>query len=607
MGGSIVDTSLFFLATLCVAFVLPLALGLPVAARLGVGQGVGRLGFAAAIGMGIILIACRAVQMWFPIGIAAPWMAVGAGAALAALWVPAKSRRKVRCLLSVQRRAVVAFLGTGVMIVVLINVPILAGGALQFEGSRNADSFTFTSNARYMIGHAFFGAPDFSPDDPVYSISRNYFGADATQPRPAAEGYLAWLSALSGKDPLYLYNAVQGAGLLLAGLSVLTLVRLRRRDEAKASPWVISIMVFACPALAYIAINSNFANNLNLAPTTAYVALALVRNTRVRMALGMLFVASLLGGYPELLVFIVACRVLAVLIQALAGATDYVRKIGSIGVELLLGCLAVPWAAKAAFVVYATTLGIGGSHDSSLHGDIAEGAPLFLLALAAFALCLKKCRRDMRSDLPDASALYAAVLVVFAMAQVAMLIKGFAYGGFRLAGYFVTLHLGVLVGSATHALAAETSARFYRTARRGWMVVVVIVTLKTSLMIEKSWRIAKQRHVSADLIALGKWLDQNNELDGVLIGQMPQPFYYGMWIRYVTSAPLVYDFSKGDVAGYLSPYLKLVQRRDVGSMGWVVALDGEPDKASLCYLTGEPPTVSRNFGRWYAGRCCSKP
>lgn len=600
------DTSLFFLATLCVACALSLALGLPVAVRLGVGQGVGRLGFAAAIGMGIVLIVCRGVQMWFPIGAAAPWMATGIGFLLTALWAPANVRRKIRRFLRVQSRSVAAFLGTGMMLVLLINVPILAGGALQFEGSRNADSFTFTSNARYMIGHAFFGAPDFSPDNPVYSISRSYFGEGATQPRPAAEGYLAWLSVLSGKDPLYLYNAVQGAGLLLAGLSVLAMVGQRRRDKAKASPWLMAIMVFACPALAYVAINSNFANNLNLAPATAYAALVLVRNARVRLALGALFVASLLGGYPELLVFMTACRVLAVLIETLAGATDCVRKIGAVGMELLLGCLAVPWAAKAAFVVYATTLGIGGSHDSSLHGDIAEGAPLFLLALGALALCLNRWR-DMPSDLPDMRALYAAVLVVFAAAQAAMFIKDFAYGGFRLAGYFVTLHLGVLAGSATHALAAETSARFYKTVRWGLALVVVIVTLKTSLMIEKSWRVAKQRHVSADLMALGKWLDQNDALDGVLVGPMSQPFYYGMWIRYITSAPLVYDFSRGDVAGYLSPYLKRVQRRDVGSAGWVVALEGKPDDTSRCHLTGEPPTVSRNFGRWYAGRCCSKP
>jgi len=597
---------MFFLATLCVACALPLALGLPVAVRLGVGQGVGRLGFAAAIGMGIVLIVCRGVQMWVPIGIAAPWMAVGTAFVLAALWAPAKIRRKIRRLLCVQRRALAAFLGMGMAIVVLINAPILVGSALQFEGSRNADSFTFTSNARYMIGHAFFGAPDFSPDDPVYSISRSYFGAEATQPRPAAEGYLAWLSALSAKDPLYLYNAVQGAGLLLAGLSVLTMVQHRRRNESKASPWAMAVMVFACPALAYVAINSNFANNLNLAPATAYVALGLVRNTRVRLALGALFVASLLGGYPELLVFVVACRVLAILVEAYAGAAGCIRKVGAIGVELLLGCLAVPWAAKAAIVVYATTLGIGGSHDGSLHGDIAEGAPLFLLALGVFALCLKRWR-DMPSDLPDVRALYAAVLVVFAAAQVAMLTRGFAYGGFRLAGYFVTLHLGVFVGSATQALAAETSERFHGMVRRGLTVVVVIVALKTSLMIEKSWRVAKQRHVSADLMALGKWLDQNDAPDGVLVGPVSQPFYYGMWIRYITSAPLVYDFSRGDVAGYLSPYLKRVQRRDAGSVDWIVALDAEPDHTLRCHLTGAPPTVSRNFGRWYAGRCCSKP
>jgi hypothetical protein len=585
MGRRIVDTSLFFLVTLCVACALPLALGLPVAVRLGVGQGAGKLGFAAAIGMAIILIACRAVQMWFPIGMAAPWMALGATLTLAALWAPTKIRRRICHLWRLQRRSLVAFLGTGMLIVVLINVPILVRSALQFEGSRNADSFTFTSNARYMIGHAFFGEPDFSPDDPVYSISRSYFGSTATQPRPAAEGYLAWLSALSGKDPLYLYNAVQGAGLLLAGLSVLTMVRLRRRSDAKARPWLMATTVFACPALVYMAINSNFANNLNLAPATAYVALVLVRNTRTQMILGVLFVASVLGGYPELLVFIVACRMLAVLIQSLAGATGCIRKVASIGAELLLGCIVVPWAAKAAFVVYATTLGIGGSHDSSLHGDITEGVPLFLLALGVFALCLKR-RRDVGLDLPDASALYAATLVVFAAAQVAMLIKGFAYGGFRLSGYFVTLHLGALVGSAATLVACDASGRTFRALRRALMVAVAVMTIKTGLMIEKSWRIARQRHVSSDLIALGKWLDDNNKWGDVLVGPMPQPFYHGMWINYVTSTPLVYDFSNGDAAGYLSPYLKSVQRRRVEDARLIVTTEEPRIPKTACDMRG---------------------
>lgn len=590
MGRRIVDTSLFFLATLCVACALPLALGLPVAVRLGVGQGAGRLGFAAAIGMAIILIACRAVQMWLPIGIAAPWMAMGTGLALIALWAPAKTRRRVCGLWRAQRRTLAAFLGMGMMIVVLINVPIVAGGALQFEGSRNADSFTFTSNARYMIGHAFFGAPDFSPDDPVYSISRSYFGVDATQPRPAAEGYLAWLSALSGKDPLYLYNAAQGGGLLLAGLSVLALARLRRGDEAKASAWTMAIMVFASPALAYVAINSNFANNLNLAPATAYVALALVRNTRVRIALGALFIASLLGGYPELMVFIVACRVLAILIQTMTRATDCVRKIGAVGMELLLGCLAVPWAAKAAFVVYATTLGIGSSQDPSLHGDIAEGLPLFGLAACTFAFCIFR-RRGGNLDCDGVGSLYAAVLVVFAVAQLAMFIKGFAYGGVRLAGYFVTLHLGVLAGSVAMALTRQASNLMATIARRGMLAIAVVMSLKTAFMMEKSWRIAKQRQVSPELIALAQWLDNKSGEGDVLMGPMHQPFYHGMWIRYLTSAPLIYDFSKGDVAGYLSPYLRSVQRVDHQGIGWVLTSDKKLECPSSC-------EGMESFGRW---------
>jgi hypothetical protein len=595
-----VETSLFFIVTLVVACALPIALGLPVAVRLGAGQGAGRLGFAAAIGMAMILIACRGVQMWLPIGIAAPWMAAAAVVVLVLLWTPVATRRRIARFSSVHRRTLVALFGVGTIVVMLINVPIIARDALQFEGSRNADSFTFTSNARYMIGHSFFGAPDFSPKDPVYNISRSYFGRAATQPRPAAEGYLAWLSALWGKDPLYLYNAVQGAGLLLAGLSVLALVRQRRVDVSQPRPWMTAIVVFACPALAYVAINSNFANNLNLAPATAFVALALVRNTRVRVILGGLFVASLLGGYPELLVFIVACRALAILIETAGGAAGCVRKGVSLGMELLLGCMAVPWAAKAAVVVYATTLGIGVSHDPTLRGNMTEGVPLFVLALTAFVVCVKR-RWDVRAGELSTSALYASVLAIFAAAQLVMLIKGFAYGGFRLAGYFVTLHLGVLVGCVVEASARESERRVQHAVRRGVTVLAALMMIKSSLMIEKSWRVAGERYISTDLIALGNWLDQDDSADGFLIGQMPQPFYYGMWINYLTSTRLVYDLSQGEAAGYLTPYLRSLRPVDLGNIERIITLDVQPDCGDeLC-------KTEQSFGRAFVTRVTKTP
>jgi len=588
-----VETSLFFLATFVVASALPLALGLPVVARWDMGQGIRGLGFGVAVGMAMILIVCRAVQMAYPIGVAAMWMVAATLLALVALWYPTRTRSAVRRLWHLNHHAVVAFICVGSVVALLLNVPILIGNALQFEGSRNADSFTFTSNARYMIEHAFFGAADFSPENPVYSISRSYFGESANQPRPAAEGYLAWLSALSARDPLYLYNAMQGAGFFLAGLSVLTLLPPSASEGGKSRMWATATMVFGCPALAYVAINSNFANNLNLAPATAYVALALVSNWRIRTALGALFVASLLGGYPELLVFLVACRVLAMLFRARSEKKFCARTPVLMGAELALGCMAVPWATKAAFIVYATTLGIGSSQDATLHGDVAEGLPLFGLALCTFLFCFFR-RRGKGEDRHDFDSLYAAALIVFALAQVAMLIKGFAYGGFRLAGYFVTLHLGVLAGSALNTLTQQTSGFMTAVVRNALFAAALAMPLKTSLMMEKSWRIAKQRHVSPDLITLTQWLDRRSGDGDVLMGPMHQPFYHGMWIRYLTSAPLIYDFSRGEAAGYLSPYLKTVQR-DNASIAWIITSDDKVKCSSEC-------DEMESFGRWFVLR-----
>lgn len=41
------------------------------------------------------------------------------------------------------------------------------------------------------------------------------------------------------------------------------------------------------------------------------------------------------------------------------------------------------------------------------------------------------------------------------------------------------------------------------------------------------------------------------------MGRSPSPFYYGMWVPYVTGAAMTYDFEHdSDAAGYLSPYLR---------------------------------------------------
>ena len=537
-----------FCATLLFAWLL----GYPIATWCGLGRGVRALGYASACGTALLLITCRGVQMIAPIG-AARWVLL---AGFVVMVVIAWSRRSTRSaaaeLLSEHGLGLAGLLCGVVAIGVMLGAPILFGNAIQFDGTRNADSFTFTSSARYMLAHSFYGAPDFTPEHPVYTISRGYFGDGAMQPRPAAEGLLAWLSALRGTDPMYLYNAVQAAGVMLAGLAALAFLPAAWKAR-HASDWtLLAVYTLACPTLLHVATNSNFANGFNLPAAAGYVALGLLPRSRGSTAAGVLFIGSLLSGYPELLVFAAATRGFAVVCDAIASRTiaKVVREAAWMIGELIAAGVVLPWAALGAIAVFRTTLGVSETGASELGGNMYAGLPMFVAAAVALGIAW---RRLASIDERGRRSFLVGVLVAFAMAQVVMVARGFGYGGFKISEYFLPLLVGVMLRSV---ISAPSGVRLGRVAAFYAVAVAALLTIKSADVLRRAWEWSEARRVTPDLVKAGKALAELAHGRPIAMGTSPQPFYYGMWLPYLTSVPIAYDLRYDpDAAGYLSPYL----------------------------------------------------
>lgn len=512
-----------FLFALTLGTLFPLAMGYPIAVLLEFDRGMRSLGFAATIGMAVILVACRATQMVVPIGSAAYWMLAAAIFILGA-WCFAPVRRAASQLVHDEWSALAIVSLVWIILAVLINTPIIFGDAIQFDGTRNADSFTFTSNARYMLGHVFHGAPDFSPEHPVYAISRSYFGEGALQPRPAAEGFLAWISSLYGADPMYFYNAMQTAGTLLAGLAVFAFLPEARIRSRRATFAIVAMLALGCPTLLNLALNSNFANGLNLAATTAYVALAALPRSRRTFVASVLLLGCLLSGYPEMLIFVGACRCLGVFIAACASREirPALIEMAFLLAELVAACALLPWSAWGTWAVYKTSISLSHSGVTEQIGNMYAGLPLAAAAAISLVLAWKALNAYQRTRY-----VFLGILSAYALAQIAMTVRGYDYGGFKISQYFVTLLSAILATSLGTLIAStETQVLSLRLRRTGLLLAILLVAwiaIRDISMLRRSWRFAEERKVTPDLVTLAHHLERT--LPGALSpwAEVPRP------------------------------------------------------------------------------------
>jgi hypothetical protein len=540
------------------AITVPMLIGFPIASLLGLGNGIRAVGYASALGLSVCLIACRALQLLWPVSVTAWILFLVMAATTTLLYRHPCVRNDWRSLKKQDASFVFALACTALLVGTLLNEPILTGQAVVFEGTRNADSFTFVSSARYMLNHAFHGADDFSPTNPIYTISRAYFGQHAMQPRPAAEGYLAWLSRVRNIDPMYLYNATQAAGVIMAALS--TLAFMGEGFHAKSQLIRITICLFAFfnPILLHVAFNSNFATALNLAPATAYVCLALAPPTRGRFVASALCLGSMLSGYPELLPFMLMARGATVIgialyrqsLQLLLTTASWLIA------ELIVTCALLPWGAWGAFVVYRTTLDFSHAGATDAAGNMFAGLPMFGVTLAVAATSWRSIKQEDSSG--SVRAVMIAILATFVVAQSLMVIRGYDYGGFKTAEYFTTLLSSVILLSVASQQKQNKlfSGKATRLAPIAMLILAVMAAWKSAQVIRHGYVMAKDRRVTIDLVHAGEALNRLGVNGPIALGYTPVPFYFGMWVPYVTNATIAYDLqSDANAAGYMSSYL----------------------------------------------------
>ena len=554
--------ALHFIYAFAACLLLSWLAGYPLAALAGLGRGLRGAGYGMACGSALLLIACRALQMAWPAAVFAWWLLAGLVLAVVLLWSSRRFRSHAAALLREHGARLGGLLLLAVLVGVLLDVPMLFGNAIQFEGNRNADSFTFVSTAQYMLTHAFNGAYDFTPEHPVYTITRSYVGQYAMQPRPAAEGLLAWLSALRGVDPMYLYNAVQAAGAALAGWTVLVFAPVGWRPRSRWVWALAALAIMACPTLLFVAVNSNFANLLGLPALTAYVALALVPRGWARTAVGALLLGALMSGYPEMMVFAVMARGLGAACQGAAqrDMRGVVAEAAWMIAELAIACAVLPWAAHGTFIAYRTSFTLSAG-TAALVGNMYAGVPLAVAAAVALVLAWRGLQRD--GECAGMRFFLCGIIAAFAVAQLLMSWRGFDYGGLKISEYFAPLLLGVLLVCLPVLLAAWQGERSML-ARAGTLLAVAIVLVmagKSVTLLRKSWRWSEERRVTADLVRAGAALPALSDGRPVALGGTPQPYYYGMWFAYLAKVAPAYDFAHdADAAGYLSAYLAPLPR-----------------------------------------------
>jgi hypothetical protein len=190
-----------------------------------------------------------------------------------------------------------------------------------------------------------------------------------------------------------------------------------------------------------------------------------------------------------------------------------------------------------------------------LGGNMYAGVPMFVAA----ALALGAAWRSLAlSAEQKCRACLFGILLAFAQAQLLMLARGFGYGGFKLSEYFVVPLAGLILRSL---ICAPAGARLGRTAIGYAAVLAALLTIKSADVLRRAWAWSQVRRVTPDMVRAADTLSELADGRPVAMGASPDPFYYGMWIPYVTGVAIAYDLRGGsNAAGYLSPYLRSTER-----------------------------------------------
>ena len=193
-----------------------------------------RLAYGLAAGLGVLLAAVAAVNLFRPL--AGFWAYVCLAPVAFTLLLPRSRKGLVRDLLLATKDAPRITLVAGAVFALLLLWPVIVDpSALFYDGTSNHDSFFWIAGAEHLKRHTYMEMPVVTPEQPLTYPAGAFVGWNPPWGRMGAEGLLALASSVVGLSPLklYLYGTASLAIVwcALAGLIVRTFVH----DSPRAS------------------------------------------------------------------------------------------------------------------------------------------------------------------------------------------------------------------------------------------------------------------------------------------------------------------------------------------------------------------------------------
>lgn len=563
------------------ALLIPFLIGYPIACIIRAGLGLRRIIFGEAIGLAVMVIVIRSLEGLFAVKEFA-WELLGCYVVTVALlwrYSSAASRLKKDCA-RIGISALIIVLISLVGVVVALNLPILLDHALIFEGTGNHDSFYYTVVAHYMQHHSFYAPVAYTPEHPYNEIIRWTFGGAAPIGRVGAEGYLAWLSSLFNRNPAFLYNAASTCGMIVAGsccLLLLSPARLREIRHGNTRVWLIPAAL-STPVLYESVFNSNFSTAYGVAFFSAYLSASWMRSRTPRLVLAVLLMTAMLASYPELVPMAWACLGIGLLFRWRLGrrfiaqtTRDGLRALRDMACSIAL----FPWIAVPAwYVIFSAYIVMHASGPGTGLPDANAG-----LAPARYMLATIMANRHIGDATPELLAAIILAMLVFLVfmgvlrgGRNAPLLGGicaafvvivgiiyfqsYDYGKLKIVEYFAPLITAVIISGTIGKWGTGSLDRIKAGLigiSSGAVIIVFVVTI--GIMINESLFWGRLKRITPATMKLVRAIQALPNGSVISFGSTPWPYYYSMWIPYLSDATFVYStgFASG---GYFSSYVK---------------------------------------------------
>jgi hypothetical protein len=563
-----------------IALAIPFLVGYPMVGALRLGLGLNRLILGLVFGLAVLIVLIRSLQCLYPVvSFAWPLAAACALATLASWTMTGAFGRLRHDLRWLGPRACFYGALAAVVAVVALNLPTLSYQARAFEGTGNHDSFHYVVNARYMQEHSFYPPVEYSPQHPIYQYARTVFGQASVLGRVGAEGYLAWLATLLRRNPVLLYNALSTAGVLAAALaSLLFLSRFTQRAMRSSirAGWVVPA-AFLAPAMYFASFNSNYSNIYGMAFLVAYLAASGSGGGWRRAVASTLLWTALLATYSELAPIALACLGLGLLMRWRLRKSEFAgafRDGLAVLRDILCSFVLFPWIATTAWHVIRNSFQASQSQGATMLdiyaglspapyvlaflttcrslGDLVP-APLAVLILCMLAyLILRGIRQNGKRQY-----LVASIGVVFLLLTASVFVHSFNYGKVKVLEYFCPFIVPTLLaGSVTKTREGDRKRRSLRYWHASSVLGnVVVALLAIGLLANDSLDWGKIKRITPDFLALADKIDELPQGSLVAVGQFTWPYYYSMWLPYLSKATFLFSEQFGG-GGYLSGYVK---------------------------------------------------